>query len=306
MSTVAIVVPLACGAALGLSGGPLARRLPPAHATWLISVGAVVVSISAVVVLALVASVLVGQVPELADLGHWSSSALHRHAITEPGVGAVAVVAMLAGLIEATRVAARETGALRSARRSCGSRSADADDLIVVADAAIGAIAVPGRPGRIVIARSLLDALSVPERRIVLEHERAHLRHRHHWHRAAVEVAAAANPLLAPLRGAIAHATERWADEAAARTSHRCQVARTVVRVALLRRPAPRVAGAQFADRTVTGRVSALLGAAPEPQPLLFFAVVAALVLAATAAATLAFSTEDLFELAGRIYRAGG
>jgi hypothetical protein len=306
MSTVAIVLPLACGAGLGLAGGPLSRRLPPSHATWLISGGAVVVSISTAVVLTLVASVLVGQLPELANLGHWSPSALHRHAMTEPGVAAIALMALLAGLIEAGRIAAREVGALRAARRSCGSAPAGAGEVIVVGDGAAGAVAVPGRPGRVLIARSLLDALSEAERRIVVEHERAHLRHRHHWHRAAVELAAAANPLLAPLRGAIVHATERWADEAAAPTGERGEVARTVARVALLGRRAPQLAGPQFASRSVTRRVSALLVAAPEPRPLITAAVTIAVVLAATAAAALASSTEDVFELAGRIHGAGG
>jgi Zn-dependent protease with chaperone function len=306
MSTVAIVMPLACGVGLGLAGAAISRRLPPSHATWLISGGAVIVSISTAVVLALVASVLVGQLPELANLGHWSPSALHRHAMTEPGVAAVALVALLAGLIEAGRVAAREVGALRGARRSCRSRSAGADGVIVVGDAAAGAVAVPGRPGRVLIARSLVDALSEAERRIVVEHERAHLRHRHHWHRAVVALAAAANPLLAPLRGAIVHATERWADEAAAPTGDRAEVARTVARVALLGPRAPRPAGPRFADRSVTRRVSALLVAAPEPRPLITAAITSAVVLAASAAAALALSTEDVFELAGHIHGAGG
>ena len=306
MSTVAIAVPLACGAGLGLAGGPLARRLPPSHAAWLISGGAVVASLSVLVVLALVASVLVGQLHELADLGHWSPSALHRHAMTEPGVGAVALAALVAGVIGAARVGVREVRALREVQRSCRSHPSDADQVIVVGDAAAGAIAVPGRPERILIAGSLLEAISESERRIVLAHERAHLRHRHHWHRVAVEVAAAANPLLAPLRRAIAHATERWADESAARIADRPAVARTVARVALLRRGSSLLAGAQFADGGAAGRVAALLVATPEPRPLLSFAVIAALVVAAIAAAALAFSTEDVFELAGRIYRAGG
>src|SRR5262245_64870362 len=134
MSTVAIAVPLACGAGLGLAGGSLARRLPPSHAAWLISGGAVVVSLSALVVLALVASVLVGQLHELADLGHWSPSALHRHAMTEPGVGAGALVVLVAGVIAAARVGAREVGALLEVRRSCGSHPPDADEVIVVGD----------------------------------------------------------------------------------------------------------------------------------------------------------------------------
>ncbi|MDQ4105303.1 MAG: M56 family peptidase, partial [Actinomycetota bacterium] len=54
------------------------------------------------------------------------------------------------------------------------------------------------------------------ERRVVLAHERVHLYGRHHWLRAATEFCAAVNPLLIPVREAVAFLVERCADEHAA------------------------------------------------------------------------------------------
>lgn len=93
---------------------------------------------------------------------------------------------------------------------------------------------VPGRPGRIVVSTAMLEALDEPGRRALLAHERAHVRGRHYIFAAAARLAAAANPLVRPLAGAVEYAVERWADEHAAdELGDRRQVATAIATAAI-------------------------------------------------------------------------
>jgi Zn-dependent protease with chaperone function len=307
MNTAAIVVALAASALFALAASLSVRLLPPRHSTWLISVGAVASALSATVVLALVGLALVGQLPLFAEEGQWSTSALHDHAPTEPGVGVVSLVLLLAAAAAVLFVGCRQGLALRAAYRACEGMSVGTGELVVLREAPAKAVAVPGRPGRIVVGESLLAALSANERRALLAHEHAHLEHGHHWHRSAVVLAAAANPLLAPLRSAIVYATERWADEqAATEVGDRRHVATALARAALLTRsPVPAFGQLAIAAQAVPDRVAAMLARPSRPRPVLTAAVLALPLLGAVAAAIVWDDTEDLFELAGRVYRAG-
>lgn len=304
MRAVAIAMPLVAAACFGLAGPQLARRLPPREATWLISVGAVVSALSAATVLCLLGAVLLGQLPDIAGLGHWSSAALREHAPTEPGVGVAALLGALAAGATVVFVAVRRACAVIAAYRACKGMSGEGD-LVVIEGSPPTAVAVPGRPGRVVVSSSLLRLLSPGERRVVLAHERAHLANGHHWHRSVVAIAIAANPLLAPLGGAIAFATERWADErAAAEVGDRHGAAQALARVALLTGQSPQrqplLAAGQHA---VSERVSALLGDAPEQQPILSLAVIVLLAAGLLAAAVVEKEIEHVFELAGHVYQ---
>ncbi|MGN6815661.1 MAG: M56 family metallopeptidase [Solirubrobacterales bacterium] len=306
MSTVAIIAPLLAATCFGVLGPHLARCLPPRHATWLISVGAVVSALSAATVLCLVGAALVGQFLDLAGFGHWSAATLREHSPTEPGVAALALLAALASGGAVAFVGCRQALVVLAAFRASKGMAAGGE-LVVIEEAEPSAVAVPGRPGRIVVSRSLLQALSPGERRVVLAHERAHLEGGHHWHRSAVALAIAANPLLTPLRGAITYATERWADErAAAELGDRRRAADALARVALLtngstRYGFPRLAAGRDA---VPARVSALLADAPEPRPALSLAMIGLLVLGLLATFVLEKDIEHLFELAGHVYQA--
>ncbi|HEY2053571.1 MAG TPA: M56 family metallopeptidase [Solirubrobacterales bacterium] len=306
MTTAAIIASLSVGALFGGLGPYLARRLPPRHATWLISVGASVSTLAGIAVLVLVGASLLGQLSDLLGLGHWSSSTLRHHAPAEPGVGALALVGAAASGGVLALVATRRGLEMWRAYRTCDAL-AGAPRLLVVDDPDAGAVAIPGRPGRIVVSRSLLARLSPFERRVVLAHERAHLAAGHHWHRSVVAVAAAANPLLRPLVGAVGFTTERWADERAAEEiGDRRGAARALARVALLtggagsgRQPELAIDG-----RPVAARVSALLGDAPPPRPLLTAATISILLVALVAAMVVERDVEHLFELAGHVHRA--
>ncbi|MGN6556444.1 MAG: M56 family metallopeptidase [Solirubrobacterales bacterium] len=306
MSTVAIIAALLAATCFGVLGPHLARRLPPRHATWLISVGAVLSALSAAAVLCLIGAVLIGQFLDLAGIGHWSAATLRQHSPTEPGVAFLALLAALASASGVAFVGRRQVLAVFAAY-GVSKEMAAGGELVVIEEAQPSAVAVPGRPGRIVVSRSLLQALSPSERRVLLAHERAHLDAGHHWHRSAVALAIAANPLLAPLAGAITYATERWADErAAAELGDRRRTAGALARVALLTSSStqsgfPRLAAGRD---SVPARVSALLADAPQPQPVLSLAMIGLLVLGLLATYMLEKDVEHLFELAGRVYQA--
>jgi hypothetical protein len=300
VTTVAIVVALATAACFGPVAALYAPRLPPRHATWLISAGAVASALCALAVLGLLAFLLVGQLPLFAHEGHWSTAALRHHEITEPGVAAVSLALLLAATVALLLAARRQALALVAAYRSCRDMPGG---LVVLHGGPAQAVAVPGRPGRVVVADSLLVALSASERRALLAHERAHLAHGHHWHRGAVTLAAAANPLLRPLRSAIVFATERWADEdAAAEVGDRRHVATALARAALIaRQPSPGIRLA-LAAQAVPARAAAMLVRPPRARPLLILAIAAIPLIGALGVLDLVVQTDRVFDLAVRVY----
>jgi Zn-dependent protease with chaperone function len=85
-----------------------------------------------------------------------------------------------------------------------------------------------------VITTGLAEALSNNELRAVIEHERAHLRHRHSVWIQMCEIAARVDPILEPLTAKVRHAAERQADESAARLGRR-ETLSAIARTSLLR-----------------------------------------------------------------------
>ncbi|MGW1986911.1 M48 family metalloprotease [Streptomyces collinus] len=92
----------------------------------------------------------------------------------------------------------RRGRALVDAWRECRHIAAGGD-LAVVDDPTPAAYAVLGLPGRVVVSSGMLKLLDGPERRALLAHERAHLRHRHHLFSLVLHLTAVVNPLLRPL-----------------------------------------------------------------------------------------------------------
>lgn len=300
MTQVAVYVPIAAAACAGWLGPTAARRLAPRQATWLLSVGSVVAAAGTFATLALLAWTLVGQQADIAAEGRWSTGALRAHA-PAPAIAAAALCMLVALLSALAATAARRLMALRAAYRTASSVASDA--LLVVDAPAAGAYAVPGRPGRVVIDRGLLSALSPSERCAVIAHERAHLDHGHHWHLLAVDAAAAASPLLRPLRRAVRLAIERWSDEEAARAAGSRRVAaRALARSALAALAAPPAATLGAGSSIVAVRVAALLAGPPRSHPALARLVVGVILLGAVAAVVAMKETEHLFESAMRAY----
>src|SRR5262245_11577795 len=118
MTAAAIILPLLVSACFGMSGPVVATRLPPRHATWLISAGGVAAALGTLAILLLLSSVLVGQIPGFAGEGHWSAAALRDHAPTEPAIRALALLWLLGAVAAVTFVAVRQGLTLLAAHRA--------------------------------------------------------------------------------------------------------------------------------------------------------------------------------------------
>ena len=282
---------------LGVSAGQLSDRLRPAAATRWLTASALVAALTSGFSLAVLGFTLLARWPLLARLGHWSTASLERHELA-PGIAAgaagVTVVALLACALRAVWSAAR---GLIDSELACRALTADEHGLVVVHDQAPTAYAVHGLRGRIVVSTGMLAALPADERRVLLAHEAAHLRHRHHVYRSLADIAAAAHPLLRPVAASVRFTTERWADEdAAAAVGDRTLVARAIARASLAARSIPPAAALALTGSDVTRRVRALLRPAAGRRTGLQVALSLALVAVCASAGWAERSTEATFE----------
>ncbi|MEV7544890.1 M56 family metallopeptidase [Streptomyces sp. NPDC089915] len=297
----AVYLPLLFPALAGLSAEPLARRLEPRLATWLLTASGLLLAASSTLVLGLLALAGLVRIPLVDTLKGYSPEVIARQdPAAWPAALAGAVLLALA-VLAAVRLAARRAGALWSAALEAACLPGPGP-VVVTDDPGADAYAMPGLPGRIVISHGMLDALDPAGHEILLSHERAHLRHHHYAFVSLTQLAAAANPLLRPLARAVAYTVERWADEHAARhTGNRRAVAETVARAAIAakhgggRRFSPAAAlgflGRRPRPGMVPRRVAALLAPPPQRRPLLLAA--AGVLLAATTLCALE-AAEDL------------
>ena len=297
--TTAALIALVVSLVFAATAPGLGRRLPPALATRTLVTGSVVVTASTIFVLAVVAFTWIGQLPEVAALGPWSSSVLHHDSPipATAAVGSGLLLALLAALL--IRGVVRRGQALLEVHRSCRHLPGDRSFVVVRTDR-LDAFTTPEPRGRIVVTTGLLDALEPVERRVVLAHEVSHLQHRHPWWVLAADLAAAVNPLLVATARTVGHCVERWADEdAAALIAERPQVARALARTALLmhRHRTASALGVMTAD--VPGRVQALLDPPPRRRPATVAALVGLVLACALAAGAVQHLGERLFEHAG-------
>lgn len=215
--SVDVYLPFVAAAVVGVFGVRLAGRLRPAQATWLLTCGAVVTSACSMTSLLLLVWALLGRFSVAASIGDWSAALFRSRDPVSLGVSVTAAAVLAFVCLRTSRALARHTRSIARAHRTCRRLPAALGELVVVADDTVSACALPGRPARIVVSQRMLSALSASERAALFAHERSHLRHRHHWHRIAVALAAAANPLLRAVPRATGYAVERWADDDAAR-----------------------------------------------------------------------------------------
>jgi len=284
----------------------VARRLPPATAVWLLTLAALLTALSSGAVLAVAAFLVLARLPAVAVVGHWSPATLAALDPVPVAAGVGACVAMLVLLASAGRRVASAGRGLALATRTCRRLGPDAGGLVVVDDPAPDAYAVPGLGGRVVVSTAMLRALPPAERRALLAHEAAHLRHHHHLHVQLAELAAAANPLLRPLAAAVHAGVERWADEAAAaEVQDRALVARALARAGLARAHAVRAARVPAphpalgaVDSAVAERTRALLAPRPAGRRGLAAAVVALMLVPVVAATVTAGDTEHRVDVA--------
>lgn len=307
-----LYLPLVIPALAGVAARPLAARLEPRHATWLLTSAAVALAACSMAALALLAAYAAAKAPFLAAAGGYSPQVMRRGDPIPVAAGVAAALALTGGAVAVAVMFRNRARALaESYRRAAGLHPEDG--IVVVPGPAIEAYALPGLPGRIVVSGRLLDCLDDRRRAALIAHEQAHLAGRHHLFSAVARLAAAANPLLIPVARAVDYTVERWADEhAAAVTSDRRLVARTIGQVALLagtRRQ--RVAGMALGiigplpprlalawAGPVPRRVAALLSAPPRRQTILLAACTAIVLMAGVAALLAARDLHALLELA--------
>jgi peptidase M48-like protein len=307
-----LYLPLVLPALAGAAARPVASRLDPRQATWLLTAATVALAGCSTAALALLAAYAAARAPVLASLGDYSQRVFRRGDPVSVELGVAAALALAGAAVAVAVMFRRRARALaESYRRAAGMGTGDR--VVVVPGPAIEAYALPGQPGRIVVSGRLLDHLDHRGRAALIAHERAHLAGRHHLFSAVTHLAAAANPLLLPVARAVDYTVERWADEhAAAVTGDRRLVAETIGRVALLASPAPRRA-AEVALR-VTGpsyqrvsvawagpvprRVAALLAAPPRTRAVLLAVCAALVLLAGVSALEAARDLHALLELA--------
>jgi hypothetical protein len=276
---------------------PLARwasvTMKPSTAVTVSSAASLTAAVGLGISLSAVAIASLAGWGPVAREGHVSAGVLHSLVSVPTWVGTLAAVLVATLAVRAaTRATAMGVAFYRSARLC--HQLAGRGDVVFTDDTDI--VTLAGLRGRILVGRQLFERLEPADRRVALAHEHSHLRRRHHLYVQAVELAAAANPLLAGVPDTVRWGIERWADEdaaAAEAVAGRHLAARALARVALQRQrlhaaapagePCAASAGAlAVAALQVSSRVQALLAPAPRLR------ATRALLITAIATATLA------------------
>jgi beta-lactamase regulating signal transducer with metallopeptidase domain len=307
LSWAVAAMPALLAAAVGVFAKPCARAMQPRTATWAVTFFAVVASLCSTYALATMAAMAVGRLDDVADVGGWAPDALTGPSAAPIAVAAPTAVALAVAVSWA--VATLSTAVRAVVRVERLSRRPHSQRVAVIPSQRVDAYAVGGiTAGQIVVTTAMLAELSEAEFGILLEHENAHLRLRHHLFKTTVRLAVCLNPLLRPAAAAVEESAERWADECAAReVGDRRLVAQAVARAALAaqRRTRGVPAVSPFGTSAVMMRVDSLLN---PPSTRRGSAVVsaAALVVAASLGSTALASmhTERVFEHAQHTYAA--
>jgi Zn-dependent protease with chaperone function len=298
-----VYLPLAMPLIAAVAARPLAERLPPAAATWLLSVSALLLAAASSAVLGMLALTAVVRLPLIDTLGKMSGQVISRDDPASVPIALAAGALLAAAAASAARALCRRAAALLAADRQARLLPGTGQ-VVVTDDDAADAYTLPGLPCRIVITAGMLRALNGPEQQVLLAHERAHAAGLHYLFGTATRIAAAANPLLHPVAAAVGYTMERWADEdAAAVTGDRQLAARAIARAALATTAAPprRAAGPGVLGAVtrltrsrrpgpVPRRVTALLR--PPPRPRLLLLAVAVLLVAVSGASALEAARE--------------
>jgi hypothetical protein len=228
--TLWVYVPIVLSAALALLAGPIAARSAPAAGALALAGAAVTAAGTSTASLLLLVLTLIDDLPPSLV----AQNEPGRPRLPEPVPDVVAITATVLLMIALVRCGTdlRRRDEVHRRLRAAGRPG---DGGVLIADwSAPYAVAVPGRPGHVLLTTGLIRLLTPAERRVVLAHERSHLTRRHHRLTAAACTAAALNPLLIPVRDAVSYLVERWADEdAAAAVGDRRLTARSVAKAAL-------------------------------------------------------------------------
>ena len=235
----AVYLPLVIPALAALAARPLANRLPPVAATWLLAGSSLALAAASSAVLGMLALSALVRIPLVASVANLSVGAISRGDPVSLPIAIAAGGFLAAAAAAAVRALWRRGTAIVEAGRQA-SQLPGSGQVVVTEDDAADAYTLPGWPCRIVITSGMLRVLSGPERQVLLAHERAHAGGSHYLFTSAARLAAAANPLLRPVAAEVGYTVERWADECAATaTGDRPLTARAIARAALATSAAP-------------------------------------------------------------------
>ena len=317
----AVYLPLLMPLLAAAAARPLAGRLPPVAATWLLALSAIALAAASSAVLGMLALTALVRIPLIDALGAMSSPVINADDPASLPIAIAAGALLAAAVTMAGRALWRRAAALLAAGREAH-RLPGTGQVVVTDDEAADAYTLPGLPCRIVITAGMLRALADPERQVLLAHERAHASGLHYLFTTAARLAAAANPLLRPVAAAVGYTVERWADERAATvTGDRRLAAHAIAHAALAssahphtpssRANPPRRAGhaatvmgavtptaGMRGAGQVPRRVAALLCPPPRPQPLLLAAAVTLVAISGASALEAARDLHALLETA--------
>ena len=297
----AVLAVLVCTLTFAAAAPRIARHVNPAIATRMLVPASLLIAAASTFALGVAAFTLIGQFPEIAEIGRWSPRTLRADTPIPPAAAWAGMLLLGYATVSALILVSRRSAALLEVHRSCGRLGAPGSVVILESESP-NAFTTPEMTGRIIVTRGMLNALSPIECRAMLAHEASHLRHRHAWWLLVADLAAAINPALRVTARTIRHAVERWADEDAAdAVADRRTVAHAVAHAALAAHAHRETSSPQTAATggDVPARVAALL--APRGnrtrRALAAMAISTAL-LGATGGATLALQHdgEQLFE----------
>jgi Zn-dependent protease with chaperone function len=256
----AAIVAVTVAAFTGVSALLVPRRLRPDMAARLITALVLLSFAGALWALFLVVTANLAQLHGVAERLAWCTNVVTGHRGSFTPIGLTALGAVVAASASVVRVRVRQ---LRQPAPS------DERELAIIASDEPVAYALPGRLGQIVVSTGMLRSLDPQERRVLIAHERSHLRRRHHRYIRLTELAVAAVPVLAPLNGRLRFAVERWADEdAAVEIGDRATVACAIARAALASQSGPQP-GLAIADAGVVERVQIMLAGPSRKSPLI-------------------------------------
>lgn len=249
----AVALPAMVCVAFAIAIGRRPLSIHPARSARLLALSMTVAVLAAASsIIATAASFLLEGSPH--DAAHPRAlTALAGHRPVNGAVGVACAIASALMLVACARAAIRVFLERRRIRKGLAELNASPEPI---------ALAMPGGAGGVVLSQGLRAMLTRKELQVVIAHEKAHLRHRHHRHLTASAICAAAIPLLKRTDATLRFAIERWADEeVAAEVGDRHLVARTIARVAL---PQPAISTIPaLSDVGVVARVEALLKEAP-------------------------------------------
>ncbi|GIE98464.1 M56 family metallopeptidase [Paractinoplanes rishiriensis] len=287
-----VYLPLLLPVLVALAARPLAERARPRPAVLGLVTAAVLTAAGTVWSLLLLILTLFDDLPAMI-----AANARHGMRLPEPVPDQIALAAaalLTWALIRLARDLHRRHDTVRRLRNA-----GPGTDGVVIADWSEPlAVAVPGRPGDVLLTTGMLRLLTPAERRAVIAHERAHLAHRHHTAVLLAGAAAAVNPLLRPVRETVTYLVERWADEDAARTvGDRTLVARAVARAALATAHPTPTASLGMHGGVIVRRVRALQGPEPATTRRLHATLAGATVVVAGCALAIAVATADFLSV---------